>query len=165
MARKYIKWPENMPNGQKIDPMSIKHSNIFNFKTLRIGLFYMKIYHVAKNLHVPNGQKIYQMAIKHSNNFNCPPNWTFWYENIPCSKKTVWQPCRVDKMPIRLECAAVIKMSRNVNYQIVCRRWKKDGPPLPKKPADRCNGLLKYVFSLKFLAKILAFLAQTAAIF
>jgi hypothetical protein len=39
MASKYTKWPQNKPNGRKIDQMTID---------------------------IPNGRKIYQMAVKYS---------------------------------------------------------------------------------------------------
>jgi hypothetical protein len=32
---KYTKWPQNIPNCRKVDPMAIKYSNIFHCKTLQ----------------------------------------------------------------------------------------------------------------------------------
>jgi hypothetical protein len=42
---------KNIPNGLKIDQMTVKFTNIFHFKTLqnlpKFGLFGLKIYHLA----------------------------------------------------------------------------------------------------------------------
>jgi hypothetical protein len=35
IAIKYIKWPEDISNGLKIDQISIKYTNIFHSKPLR----------------------------------------------------------------------------------------------------------------------------------
>jgi hypothetical protein len=35
MAKKYTKWPQNIPNGRKIDQMVIKYTNFSHCKTLQ----------------------------------------------------------------------------------------------------------------------------------
>jgi hypothetical protein len=46
-----IQWLQNVPNGRKIDEMSIKYTNIFHCKTrqkfTQIAIFGLKIYHLA----------------------------------------------------------------------------------------------------------------------
>jgi hypothetical protein len=61
MARKYTKWPQNLPNGHKIYQMATKFTKW------------------PQNL--PNGHKTYQMAIKH---IKWPQNmYTKRPQNIP----------------------------------------------------------------------------------
>jgi hypothetical protein len=51
MATKYTQWPQNRPNGSKIDQMAIKYANIFHCQALhnlpKIGIFGLKICHLA----------------------------------------------------------------------------------------------------------------------
>jgi hypothetical protein len=61
MATKYTQWPQNIPNGHKIYPMvairpnsrkyvdqaATKYTNIFPIKFTQIGIFGLKICHLA----------------------------------------------------------------------------------------------------------------------
>jgi hypothetical protein len=57
----YTKWPQNIPNGCKIDPMAIKYTNIFYCKTLqnlpKLGFLFSK-YTIWQPWSRPMGMKI-----------------------------------------------------------------------------------------------------------
>jgi hypothetical protein len=51
MATIFTKWPQYLPNGRKIGPMTLKYANIFHWKTLKklskLGLLVRKKCHLA----------------------------------------------------------------------------------------------------------------------